>query len=71
MLCEWFKYFSNGKNIMDKDGMNKFVEKIKDKEGKLRIKYNENDNFTEEDFINFYEKLSRDEPDIVWENIKK
>ena len=71
MLTEWFKHFSNGKNTMNKDDMEKFVEEINDKEGKLKIKYDEKNNFTEEDFINFYEKLSRDEPDIVWENIEK
>ena len=41
----------------------------------MGFSYNDNNNnsntYNKEDFINFYEKRAKDEPDIVWKNIEK
>ena len=70
MLEEWFNYFSNNKKEMNEEDINKFKEEINNKEI-IIDNNNEIKSITKEDFIKLYEKLSRDEPDFVLENIKK
>jgi len=70
MLGDWFKYFSNDKEKMDYSDIQKFKNEISNKE--IIIDNNKDIGYiTKEDFIKLYEKLSRDEPDFVRENIKK
>ena len=70
MFEDWFYQFSNGKEEMNEEDINKFKEKINNKEI-IIDNNNEIKLILKEDFIKLYEKLSRDEPDFVWENIKK
>ena len=70
MLEEWFSYFSKGKEEMNEEDISKFKKEINNKEIFIDNN-NEIKSIKKEDFIKLYEKLSRDEPDFVWENIKK
>ena len=69
MLNEWFLYFSKGKNKMNYEDLINYLNKMdKLKEGN---NYDDNIIITKEDFIAFYEKLSKDEPNIIYNNMKK
>ena len=68
MLNNWFTYFSKEKNEMTNEDLEQFFNY-------MGFSYNDNNNnsntYNKEDFINFYEKRAKDEPDIVWKNIEK
>ena len=80
MLKEWFNYFSNGNEIMDKDDIMRFISLITsndhvDEKNEDYIKFMNYDNgqknfILEEEFIQYYNDLALKNQDKVWEHIK-
>ena len=68
MLNKWFTHFSKGEKEMTNKDLEQFFNTM---DFPFNENINNSDTYSKEDFINFYEKLARDEPDIVWKNIEK
>ena len=81
MIKEWFIYFTNGTDIMDKDAIINYISRIEpdkpaDETNPLYQKlmqYDEGNKscLLDDEFSKFYTDLAKREEETVWEHIKK
>ena len=81
MIRDWFNYFTNGAEIMDKDAIINYISKLEpdkpaDETNSLYVKLMKYDKgskscLLDDEFSEFYIDLARSEEQTVWEHIKK
>ena len=82
MIKEWFNYFSNGNDIMDKDNILNFISVMTSNKEvdennldyiQFMEKYDKEQKafILEGEFIQYYTDCARNDPEKVWDNVKK
>ena len=82
MIKEWFNYFSKGNDIMEKDNILNFISVMTSKKEvdennldyiQFMKKYDKDqkDFIMEDEFKEYYTDCAKNEPDKVWDNVKK